>query len=205
MKARLIIADDHPMMCHGLCEIMARTDDLEVVAIAHDGARAEALANELPADLMILDVAMPIKSGLDVLESIRGAGIRLPVLFFSMYPADQYVPYVRQAGAQGFIGKDAEEKTLLAAIRRILGGNVYFPNLATQRQRSVNTPVKSLPVLSVRENEVLNHLLRGTPLVNIAAELGISAQSVTTYRRRLLDKLGVRNNVDLIRLMGHPD
>lgn len=205
MKARLIIADDHPMMCHGLSEIIARTPDLEVLATAHDGQQAEALAKQLPADLMILDVAMPIKSGLDVLESLRGAGIRLPILVFSMYPGDQYIPYIKQAGAQGFIGKDAEERTLLAAIRRILGGNVYFPSASAQRRRSINTPVKSLPVLSARENEVMNHLLRGTPLVNIAAELGISPQSVTTYRRRLLDKLGVKSNVDLIRLMGHPD
>lgn len=205
MKSRLIIADDHPMMCAGLSEIIARTPDLEIVAIAHDGGQAEALAKTVPADLMILDVAMPIKSGLDVLESLRAAAIRLPVLFFSMYPADQYVPYVRQAGAQGFIGKDAEEKTLLTAIRKILGGNIFFPPLTTQRHRPVNTPVRTLPALSARENEVLNHLLRGTPLVNIASGLGISPQSVTTYRRRLLDKLGVRNNVDLIRLMGHPD
>jgi len=205
MKSRLIIADDHPMMCTGLSEIVARTPDLEIVAIAHDGEQAETLAKAVPADLMILDVAMPIKSGLDVLESLRAAAIRLPVLFFSMYPADQYIPYVRQAGAQGFIGKDAEEKTLLAAIRRILGGNVFFPPLTSPRHRLVNTPVRTLPVLSARENEVLNQLLRGTPLVDIASGLGISPQSVTTYRRRLLDKLGVRNNVDLIRLMGHPD
>ncbi|SDH99242.1 response regulator transcription factor [Propionivibrio dicarboxylicus] len=205
MKSGLIIADDHPMMCHGLSEIIARTPDLEVVAIAHDGEQAETMAKQRPADLLILDVAMPIKSGLDVLESLRSAGIRLPVLFFSMYPPDQYVPYIRKAGAQGFIGKDAEEKTLLAAIRKILAGNVFFPSLTTPRHRSVNTPIRELPTLSSRENEVLNQLLRGTPLVDIAAELGISPQSVTTYRRRLLDKLGVKNNVDLIRLMGHPD
>ena len=204
MKRRLIIADDHPMVCQGLCELVERMAGLEVVARAHDGVEAERLARRLPAELLILDIAMPGRSGIKVLESLRADGVALPVLFFSMYPANQYVAYARRAGAQGFVGKEAEEKTVRAAIRRILAGGTSFPALATGGTRPVLAPVNPPPALSLRENQVLQCLLRGTPLVDIAAELAVSAQSVSTYRRRLLDKLGVGNNAELIRLMNRP-
>jgi two-component system invasion response regulator UvrY len=207
MKARLIIADDHPMVCQGLGEMVARTSDLEIIAIAHDGFEAERLARSRAAELLMLDIAMPACSGINVLESLRASGIQLPVLFFTMYPATQYVTYVRQAGAQGFIGKAADEKALLTAIRKVVAGRVSFPAAASvsQRSKSVKPPVRTIPVLSERENEVLGFILRGVPLVSIAQELGITAHSVTTYRRRILDKLAVRNNAELIRSMGHSD
>lgn len=205
MKARLIVADDHPLVCQGLTEIASRQDDFEVVASAHDGNEAERLARERPAELLLLDVAMPGKNGIRVLESLRADGITLPILFFSMYPAAQYATYVRRAGAQGFVGKDVGEAEVLAAIRRVLVGGSVFPG------RSADQPAKAsaapLPVarLSARENEVLQGLLRGKPLVEIAVDMGVSAQGVTTYRRRLLDKLGVANNAELIARLRYPD
>jgi two-component system invasion response regulator UvrY len=207
MSARLIIADDHPMVCQGLSDMVARTADLEIVAVARDGLEAERLARSQAAELLMLDIAMPACSGIRVLESLRASAIQLPVLFFSMYPASQYVGYVRQAGAQGFIGKDAEEKAVLAAIRKVVAGRLSFPSAASvqTRNKPLKPTVKFNPLLSERENDVLGYLLRGIPLVSIAQELGISAHSVTTYRRRILDKLAVRNNAELIRCMGHVD
>lgn len=198
MKSRLIIADDHPMVCKGVCDIVAGLADAEVVATAYDGEEAEHLARTIPADLLILDIALPRKSGLKVLEALRAEDRALPVLFFSMYPASQYVPYLRQQGAQGFLGKEANESTLVAAIRKILAGKTVFPESAASGhgRRSMRGGR-----LSAREDEVMRHLLRGVPLVVIAAEMGNSAQSVTTYRRRLLDKLNVTNNAELIALM----
>lgn len=205
MKARLIIADDHPMVCQGLSEILERTSDLGVAAIAHDGLEAEHLARTCPAELMLLDIALPKQSGIKVLESLRADDVALPILFFSMHPASQYVAYLRRAGAQGFIGKEADGDCVLAAIRRVLSGGTSFPVRSNARADSANRSADATRGLSARENEVLHYLLRGVPLVDIAVELGISAQSVTTYRRRILDKLEVKNNAELIGRLGRID
>lgn len=203
MKSRVIIADDHPMVCQGLREMIERTSDLEVVATARDGLEAEQLARTIPAELMIIDIAMPAQSGIKTLEALRAEGVTLPVLFFSMHPASQYVAYLRRVGAHGFIGKEADEKSLLVAIRQVLSGGTSFPTLATARATNPARSAIDDVALSRRESEVAQCLLRGKPLKVIATELGISAQSVTTYRRRVLDKLGVRNNAELIGLLSH--
>lgn len=199
MKARVIIADDHQVVRQGVREILSRTPDLEVAGEAVDGAEADALARAGRADLLILDIALPIRRGIQVLESLRADGIKLPVLFFSMYSASQYVDYARQAGAQGFVGKDADEADLLRAIRRILAGGSCFPVRlrAAPDAAAGDDPFKSL---SRREFEVMQALAGGTSILEIAARLGVSPQSVTTYRRRLLEKLEVRSNAELVAL-----
>jgi len=201
MKARVIIADDHQVVRQGVREILSRTTDLVVVGEADDGAEADALARSCRADLLILDIALPIRRGIQVLESLRTDGLKLPVLFFSMYSASQYVDYARQAGAQGFVGKDADEADLLRAIRRILAGGTCFP--ARHRvdpgasATAGNDPFTSL---SRREFEVMQALAGGTSILDIATRLGVSPQTVTTYRRRLLEKLEVRSNAELVAL-----
>lgn len=199
MKGRIILADDHQVVRQGLREILSRTPDLEVAGEAIDGVQADALARAGQADLLILDIALPVRRGIQVLESLRADGIKMPVLFFSMYSASQYVHYAKQAGAQGFVGKDADEADLLRAIRRILAGGTSFParNQAAPDAVSDNDPFKSL---SRREFEVMQALASGTSILEIAAQLGVSTQSVTTYRRRLLEKLGVRSNAELVSL-----
>ena len=199
MKARIIIADDHQVVRQGLRDIISRTADLQVLAEAVDGAGAETLARAGNADLLILDIAMPIRRGIQVLESLRADRIRLPVLFFSMYSASQYIEYAKNAGAQGFVGKDADESELLRAIRRILAGGSSFPgrNRVAPDSASGNDPFKKL---SRRELEVMQALAGGTSILEIAARLGLSAQSVTTYRRRLLEKLGVKSNAEMVAL-----
>lgn len=202
MKHRLIVADDHQVVRQGLRDIFSRTPDLEVVAEAADGGEAERLAREVAADLLLLDVSMPGRRGVQVLESLRAAGIALPVLLFSMYPASQYVDYARRAGAQGFVGKDEDATALLRAIRRVLTGGTAFPGRqgAGHGGRGGTDPADPFAVLSRREAEVLRGLLRGDSLVDIAARLGIGAKSVTTYRHRLLQKLGVKSNAELAAL-----
>jgi len=199
MAARLILADDHPLVRQGLRDMIARTADMVVVAEAADGAAAEGLARSQRADLLILDIAMPLKNGLRVLEALRADGIALPVLFFTMAPADQYAAYVRRAGAQGYLGKETETDELLKGLRRILAGHSCFPALAPEPPISPQ-PLPAGGVLSERERQVLQGLLQGTSQVDIAAQLGISAASANTYRRRILEKLGVSNNAELISL-----
>ena len=201
MKARLILADDHQIVRQGLSEILSRTQDLEVVAEAADGEQAEQMARHVAAELMILDIALPLRRGIQVLESLRADGNALPILFFSMYPANQYVDYAKRAGAQGFVGKDADTPTLLRAIRRILAGSSSFPG----RKRPSGVPPGGdlFAQLSRRELEVMQGLIHGTSILEIAATLGITPQSVTTYRRRLLEKLEVRSNAELTILAIH--
>jgi two-component system invasion response regulator UvrY len=197
--SRLIIADDHQVVRQGLRAIIEQTTDMMVIAEATDGAEAERLARELAAELLILDISLPAKRGLQVLESLRASGIQLPVLFFSMHPASQYLTYARRHGAQGFVGKDANSGQLLRAIRRIVRGGTHFPPSGDSGP-ATHAPFKTL---SRREAEVCRGLVRGEPLATIAERLGVGAKSVSTYRRRILDKLGLNSNADLIALAAH--
>lgn len=200
MTARLIVADDHPIVREGLRGLVARHEGLEVVAEAADGATAEALARSVPAELLVLDVAMPQRNGIQALEALRRDGIGLPVLFYTMVPVPQYAAYLRRAGAQGIVGKDEDETSLVRAIRTVLAGDTAFPpGLMARRTRNAQGGLAA--GLSAREGQVLQGLLEGRPLVAIAAELGIGVPSVSTYRRRVLDKFGVTNNAELIRVM----
>lgn len=196
MKRRLILADDHPVVLQGLRLIVHRAPGLAVAGEASDGPTAEALARRGAADLLLLDVGLPGKSGIQVLEALRRDGITLPVLFYTMVPINQYAPYVRRAGAQGIVGKEVDEATLLAAMRAVLAGQMVFPAGAVGTRR-----VPLAAALSARETQVMQGLVDGLPLVAIAQHLGIGVPSVTTYRRRVLDKLGVGSNADLIRIM----
>jgi len=199
MKARLLIADDHEVVRQGLREIFAGSADFEVVGEAADGEQAEHLARTVPADLLILDIALPLRRGMQVLESLRGAGIALPVLFFSMYPAAQYGDYARRAGAQGFIGKDADSATLLQVARRVVAGERSFA-VADAQGTALGTEADPFLELSRRELEVMQGLLRGQTLLQIAQRMGIGSKSVSTYRSRLLVKLGLASNVELAAL-----
>jgi two-component system invasion response regulator UvrY len=197
MNARILIVDDHEVVRQGLRDILAMAPDLTVVAEGVDGADAERLARERPAELMILDIALPRRNGMAVLESLRAAGVTLPVLLFSMYPAAQYAEYARRAGAQGFVGKDSDAATLLRAIRQILNGEPAFPE-----RLSANGPREDDPfrILSPREFEVMMGLLQGDSLDQIAVRMSVGAKSVSTYRSRLLVKLGLNSNVELAAL-----
>ena len=200
MKARLIVADDHEIVRQGLRELLARTGDLEVVAEADDGVTAEHLARTAAADLLVLDVAMPRRNGLQVLESLRADGIGLPVLFFSMYPAEQYASYTRLAGAQGFVAKSGSARDLLDAARAVLAGKLAFAGAAANDATGPSNPFL---LLSAREREVMQGLLAGPKLAEIGAHLGVGIKSVSTYRRRLLDKLDVQSNAELASLAAH--
>jgi two-component system, NarL family, invasion response regulator UvrY len=198
VKGRLIIADDHQIVRQGLRDLFSRTTDLEIVGETGDGLEAEHLARTLAADLLVLDVAMPGRRGVQVLESLRADGVMLPVLFFSMYPPDQYIDYVRRAGAQGFVGKGADTGDLLRAVRQIRSGGTCFPDRRSARERM--TDEAPFEWLSRRESDVLRGLVAGVSLIDIAANLGLNPRTVTTYRRRLLEKLGVTSNAELVAL-----
>lgn len=163
------------------------------------------MAHSTAADLLVLDVAMPVMGGMAVLESLRTSKIALPVLVLSMVPANQYVPYLKAVGAHGFVGKEEDETVLLLAMRRVMSGGTYFPRVALLRLTERRTPPGQVAKLSAREAAVAKAIQEGRPLVSLALELGIGARSIATYRRRLLNKLGVANNAELIGLLKLPD
>jgi two-component system invasion response regulator UvrY len=199
MRARLIIADDHEVVRRGLREMVAHTSDLEIVAEAASGIEAEQLARSCEADLLLLDLALPGQNGLRVLEALRADGVRLPVLVFSMVPAAQYLGHVKRAGARGFVAKGESGARLLRSIRDVLAGRPAFP----AKDAAIDDPIVTgtpFAQLSRREAEVMRGLLLGHALQRIADELGVGVKSVNTYRRRLLDKLGVQSNVELAAL-----
>jgi DNA-binding NarL/FixJ family response regulator len=199
MKDRaLLVADDHAVVREGLREIVKQSPGLRIAGEAADGDSALRLARGGGFDLLILDISLPPRNGMQVLHDLRAGGSALPVLFFTMHPAGQYADYARRQGAQGFVNKDEDSRTLLTAISSILDGGTYFPGSAAHRRGSGGD--NPFSELSRREAEVMAGLLRGDSLDMIAGDLGIGAKSVTTYRRRLLDKLGVCSNAELATL-----
>jgi two-component system invasion response regulator UvrY len=199
MKARIIIADDHHVVRQGLREMLGRRPDLEIVAEADDGVRAEELARSTLAELLILDIGLPLRRGLAVLERLRADGILLPVLFFSMYPAAQYATLARAAGAQGFVGKEADDRTLLRALYAVLAGGTSFQSTlpAPGKTAAADNPFQAL---SARELQVFKALVAGTSLAELALRMEVSSKTLSTYRRRLLTKLGLRSNAELVAL-----
>ena len=138
-----------------------------------------------------------LRRGMAVLERLRADGYGLPVLFFSMYPAAQYTAFAKKAGAQGFVGKEASAAELLQAVYQVLAGGSSFHQSATAAGRSVNDTFQTL---SPRENQVLQGLLAGTSLQELSLRLQVSTKTLSTYRARLLNKLGVQSNSELVAL-----
>lgn len=198
MKTRLLVADDHAIVREGLRDMLKNTNDLAVVAEAADGATALRLARSETADIIVLDVALPDIGGIRVLECLRAERVMTPVLFFSMHAPSQYADYVRRAGGQGFVSKDSRMADVLSAIRRVATGKSSFQS--TGRARAAAREDDIFNALSRRELEVMRGLLDGMRSAAIARTLGLSPESVATYRRRVLDKLGVASTAALAAL-----
>lgn len=191
---RLIVVDDHRVVRDGLREMIRRTD-IRIVAEAADGVEAlrEIEANE--ADLLILDISLPVLGGIELLKKLRQQGASLPVLFFSMHPPEQYAAFLQKSGAQGFLSKEAGAQEVLDAIDKVVRGETYFPTLDPL---TASHPSDALASLSPRERQVMFGMLEGKSQTEIARELQVTNKSVGTYRGRILSKCGVRNNAELI-------
>lgn len=202
MATRILIADDHAAIRAGLREILGKRLDLLIVGEAVDGAQAIELAATLKPDVIILDLTMPGTTGLEVLQHLDSSGAVVRVIVFSMHPADQYAAFVRRSGARAFVSKDAPSQTLLDAIDRVRRGDTYFPSLvkseADHGVASVDPGLSKLADLSARERAVLLGLAIGQSQVAIAQSLGISDKTVATYRLRVLEKLNLTNNAELV-------
>jgi DNA-binding NarL/FixJ family response regulator len=199
---RILIVDDHAILLRGLKEILER--EFRDVSIGGAGTAEQALT-QLDAenwDLVILDITMPGRSGVDVLRNLKALRPKLPVLVLSMHPEDQYGKRVLKAGASGYMNKESAPEELIKAVRKLLSGGRYVSptlaeTLAVDLGRDDGTPAHER--LSDREFEVLRKMASGKTVGQIAQELHLSVPTVSTYRARILEKMGMSNTAELIR------
>ncbi|MHC5110695.1 MAG: response regulator [Planctomycetota bacterium] len=198
----VLIADDHAVVREGVKRIVEECPDMTVRGEAKNADDLLRLVSHEGWDVVVMDLAMPGTSGLDLLESVRRARPTLPVLVLSMYPADQYAVRCIQSGAAGYLNKGCPPVELLEAIRVATHGRHYLneevaESLAHQVDRSANKPCHER--LSNREFEVMKMIACGQTVSEIADVLSLSVKTVSTYRTRILEKLDLHHNADLIR------
>jgi DNA-binding NarL/FixJ family response regulator len=199
---QILIVDDHAILRRGLQEILER--EFRNVRIGGAGTAEEALTqlDSEKWDLVILDITMPGRSGVDVLRTRKAWRPKLPVLVLSMHPEDQYGKRVLKAGASGYMNKESAPEELIKAVRKLLSGGRYVSptlaeTLAVDLGRDDGTPAHER--LSDREFEVLRKMASGKTVGQIALELHLSVPTVSTYRARILEKMGMSNTAELIR------
>lgn len=197
--AKVLIADDHAIVRRGLKQILAEEHDLEI-GEASAPPEVLAMAREQTWDIVVLDLDLPGKSGLDVLKELKQAHPKLPVLILSMHPEDQFAVRTLRAGAAGYMTKGSAPDELVKAIRKILRGGRYISE-AVADKLAVNLDVDSEKppheLLSDREYQVLCLIASGKTVSEIASELSLSVPTISTYRTRILEKMDMRTNAEL--------
>jgi len=198
---RVLIADDHAILRHGLKQVICEAGDMEVSAEAESGLQTIKLAREKPFDVIVLDVNMPDRNGIDTLKQLKREQPKIAVLMLSMHPEEHYALRALKAGASGYLNKQSAPAQLVKAIRQVASGHRYVsPALAEELADSFagDTPER-LPheTLSDREFETLRLIASGKKLSAIAEELSLSAKTVSVYRARLLEKMRLKNNTEL--------
>jgi DNA-binding NarL/FixJ family response regulator len=199
---RVLIADDHAILRRGLKEILERELDGVVTAEAETAQQVLEQVASCAWDLIILDVTMPGRSGLDVLSELRSLRPKLPILVLSMHPEDQYGKRMLRAGASGYLNKERSPEELITAIRKVLAGGRYVSPALAERLAWDLSAQASRPAhetLSDREFEVLRKLASGKTVTQIADELHLSVPTVSTYRARVLEKLNLSTTAELMR------
>src|SRR5258706_10861069 len=197
---RALIVDDHTITRAGLRRILSDTAQSILVGEAANGAEAMELVLSQQWDIVMLDISLPDRSGLEVLKAIKKARPALPVLVLSMYPVDQYALRVLRVGGAGYLTKESAPDQLLEAVRRITSGMRYItPEVAECIAQDWNrNPVQSVhETLSDREFEVMRLIASGKSVGDIAKDLTLSVKTVSTYRTRVLQKLHLRHNAEL--------
>ena len=198
---RILLADDHAIVRGGLRQLFALTSDMVVVGEAASSAEVLDLWRRIPCDLLLLDLAMPGSSGVDLIRRLHLEKPALPILVLSMHNEGQIVARVLKAGAVGYVTKDSEPEILIAALRKVVDGGKYIdPALVESVVFSLGGS-SEMPhdALSERELQVLKMVAAGDPLGEIADYLHLSPKTVSTHKRRLMQKLDIDNNAELVR------
>jgi two-component system invasion response regulator UvrY len=207
---RVILCDDHALIRRGIRDTLSDAPDIEVVGEAGDYGELRVLMRTLAsgvhddgsaaADVLLLDIHLPGRSGLDVMHALKDEGNPIKVLVVSMYPEDQYAMRALRAGAFGYVNKGGDPQLLVQAVRTVAQGRKYVtPEIAQMLVESLTAPVNESPHerLSDRELQTLTMIASGKRLSDIAEELKLSPKTVSVYRARVLEKLGLTNNSEL--------
>jgi two-component system, NarL family, invasion response regulator UvrY len=200
---RVLICDDHQIVRQGIKQILADAGDISLAGEAANGPEAVARVRQGGLDVVLLDIAMPQRDGLDVLKQLKNEFPRLPVLILSTYPDRQYAVRCLKLGAAGYLNKSADSEQMIGAIRKVaLGQHFITPSVAELLAGALGSggPASQAPLherLSHREYQVFRLLAQGSSVGEIAEQLALSSNTVSTYRARILEKTGVRNDVEL--------
>lgn len=199
---RILIADDHAIVREGLRHILEEIVGLEVAAEAANGREVLELTESVRPDMVLLDISMPGASGLEVLRVLKKEKPRLPVLILSMYPEEQYAVRSLRAGASGYLTKQSASEELIAAVRKVASGGRYISlSMAEALAAEISVDNSHAPheSLSDREMQVMRLIAQGLTNSQISSELALSVKTISTYRRRVLDKMHFRTNAELTR------
>jgi two-component system, NarL family, invasion response regulator UvrY len=194
---RILIADDHTIVREGLKQILAETSDMVVADEARNGQEVLARVGAKEYDVVLLDISMPGRNGLDVLKQLKSEHPKLPILILSMYSEEQYAMRALRAGASGYMTKESAPDELIVAIRKVSHGRKYVtPSLAEKLAISLELGEEKAPheLLSDREYQVMCMVASGKTIKEIADELSLSVKTISTYRSRILEKLSLKTN-----------
>ena len=197
---RILVADDHTIVREGLKQILGEVPDMIVAGEASDGLKTLQKVQEDHYDLVLLDIAMPGLSGLDVLKHLKSNKPELPVLMLSMYPEEQYAVRTLKAGASGYLTKESASEELIAAIRKVCSGGKYITSSLAEKLAYCLDSNSERPVherLSDREYQVVQMIASGQTVTEIAEALSLSVKTISTNRSRALMKMGMKTNAEL--------
>jgi DNA-binding NarL/FixJ family response regulator len=197
---KVILCDDHALIRRGIRDTLSDAPDIEVVGEAADYGELRTLMRNTACDVLVLDINLPGRSGLDVLHALKDEGSPVRVLIVSMYPEDQYAIRALRAGAYGYVNKGGDPQQIVQAVRTVAQGRKNVtPEIAHMLIESLTTPAAEQPheKLSDRELQTLVMIASGKRLSDIAEELMLSPKTVSVYRARVLEKLGLSNNSEL--------
>lgn len=196
---KFLIADDHAIVRKGLAQILHEEfPDAEVTEVANSNKVLEEVSRQT-WDVILLDISMPGRNGIETLKQIRSNGIKAPILMLSMHSEDQYAVRVLKAGASGFLNKESATSELLAAVRKVLSGRKYITPSVAEKLAETTIEKNAHELLSDREMQVLQHIASGKTVSEIAEEIALSVNTISTYRTRILEKLDLNNNAELTR------
>lgn len=199
---RVVIADDHTIVREGLKELLSNAGEIDVIAEAVDGHDVIERVRGLQFDVLVLDMSMPGKSGMELIKQVKAEAPKLRIVVLTMHQENQYAVRAIRAGASGYLTKDAASDQLVNAIRKVAAGGAFISAevaemLARQAQGATQaTPHESL---SDREFQVLRMLVSGIPLTDIGEELHLSVKTISAHKARILQKLGLSNQSELVR------
>ncbi len=198
-KAKVLIADDHALYRAGLKNLLEDAGEFEVVAEASNGEEALQMVREKDFDLALIDLAMPKQGGVDVLKRMKSLKPEMGVLILSMYPEEQYAVNLLRSGASGYLNKEAAPEMVVTALRTIRKGRKYISpevaELLAEAPDATNAPLHG--ALSQREFQVFCKLASGRSVSQVGEELFLSVKTVSTYRTRVMEKMGMHSNADL--------